>query len=379
MLLLSSIPVVIWGVLLFARGGFWRTTKNRAPRPLPPAPRKHVAVVIPARNEAEHIGATVSALAQQDFAGTIDIFVVDDNSTDGTASAAKVSNEVVVLNGKPLPPGWTGKLWALFQGIEEAAKRNPEFFLLTDADITHDPNSVSELVSLAESCRLDLASFMVKLRCETLAEMLLIPAFVFFFFMLYPPAWIQDPRRKTAGAAGGCVLIRPEALSHAGGITVIRDQVIDDCALARIIKQSGGRVWLGVTDTRRSERSYETFGEVGLMISRTAFNQLNHSTILLALTIAGLCITYVAPVALLFTRRWKLGLAAYGMMTIAYLPTVRFYKKPWPLALTLPLTAIFYATATVHSAIQYWTGRGGAWKGRIQDVPKLSPRTPVSR
>lgn len=369
MRVLSAIPAVIWGALLFTRGGFWRVLTQLAPRGLPTPPAKKVVVVIPARDEAEHIGSTVRALTTQQYDGAVEIIVVDDNSSDETAAAAKVDQSVTVLAGRPLQPGWTGKLWALAQGVEQALQRHPDYLLFTDADITHGPRSIAELVSLAESQRFDLVSFMVKLRCDTVAEQLLIPAFVFFFFMLYPPAWVRDEDATTAGAAGGCVLIRPAALRRAGGIAAIANQVIDDCALARNVKQSGGRIWLGLAEDRWSERRYYTFGEVGRMISRTAFNQLQHSTPLLIGTIAGLAVTYVAPVALLFSkrRRW-FGVAACGMMAASYLPMIRFYRRPRIWALTLPVAAVFYAGATVHSAIQYWSGRGGTWKGRAQDV-----------
>lgn len=369
MLILSAIPVAIWGVLLFARGGFWRVSKQMAPRTMPPSQPKHVVAVIPARDEAQHIGKTVAALSNQRYSGRVDIIVVDDNSTDDTAAAARAHEGITVIRGRALQRGWTGKLWALSQGIDEALKLSPDYLLFTDADILHGPNSVEELVAIAEAQGLDLVSFMVKLQCETLAEQLLIPAFVFFFFMLYPPAWIRDQRRKTAGAAGGCVLIRPQALRRAGGIAAIANEVIDDCALARAVKQNGGRVWLGLTGDRWSERRYESFSEIGRMISRTAFNQLNHSPLLLIGTVAGLAITYVAPVGMLFDRRRRwFGITACGTMTAAYAPMVRFYGRPAIWALTLPFAALFYAGATVHSAVRYWSGRGGGWKGRLQDA-----------
>jgi hopene-associated glycosyltransferase HpnB len=293
-LVVAVIPVVIWCVLLFARGGFWRVAKHLPPRGLPMTSAS-VAVVIPARDEVAHISKTISSLRDQQFPAPIDIFVVDDNSSDGTAHAAEAAG-AVVIPGKPLAPVWTGKLWALSQGIAEAEKLRPDFLLFTDADITHHSNSVSELVAIAEAGHYDLTSFMVKLACRTTAEKALIPAFVFFFLMLYPPG-----DQRTAGAAGGCVLIRPEALRKIGSIAAIRSEVIDDCALAKAVKTSGGRVWMGLTNDRHSERSYATLSEVGRMISRTAFNQLNHSALLLAGTILGLLLTYVFPLALLFS------------------------------------------------------------------------------
>jgi hopene-associated glycosyltransferase HpnB len=222
---------------------------------------------------------------------------------------------------------------------------------------------------VAEKGKYDLVSLMVKLHCKTLAEKLLIPAFVFFFFKLYPPKWTADTRRRTAGAAGGCVLIRPEALVRAGGMAAIRGEIIDDCALARRVKQSGGKVWLGLTPSSYSARPYLSFTEIGAMISRTAFNQLHHSRAILAGTLLGLVLTYVLPIALLFSGNSAvaLGILAWALMAVAYLPMVRFYKVNVIWAATLPFAALFYMGATLHSAIQYWAGSGGRWKGRVQD------------
>jgi len=256
------------------------------------------------------------------------------------------------------------------QGIDRALETAPRFLLLTDADIVHAPGNIKSLVALAESGRYDLTSFMVRLHCVTPAERLLVPAFVFFFFMLYPPAWVRSPRRKNAGAAGGCVLIRPESLERAGGIAAIRQEIIDDCALAHAVKSTGGSVWLGLTESASSVRPYETYAEVGRMISRTAFNQLRHSSILLLLSLAGLTIAYLLPPLLLFSRHSfsiALGATAWLLMTLAFLPMVRFYGLNPLRALLLPLIAVFYMGATFHSALRYWSGKGGVWKGRVQD------------
>jgi hopene-associated glycosyltransferase HpnB len=243
--------------------------------------------------------------------------------------------------------------------------------LLTDADIVHEPHTVATLVALADS-GYDLVSFMVKLHCRSLPEKLLIPAFVFFFFLLYPPAWIRDSRRRSAGAAGGCILIRPQALARAGGLEAIRGEIIDDCALARTVKRSGGCVSLWLTTTSASVRPYESVAAIGQMISRTAFNQLRHSAWLLFATVFGLIVVYLSPVLLLFARSTApviLGALAWGLMAFTYFPIVRFYGLHPGWALTLPLSAAFYAGATIHSAIRYWSGRGGEWKGRVQDAP----------
>jgi hopene-associated glycosyltransferase HpnB len=337
-----------------------------------------IAVIIPARNEANVIGASLASLLQQSCVDALHIFVVDDNSTDGTAEAVRKAvaqssqgGRVSVIKGRDLPPGWSGKLWAVQQGIEQAAQLQPEFLLLTDADIEHSPENVATLARIAEAGDYDLASFMVKLHCRSLAEKLLIPAFVFFFFMLYPPKWIRDPRRKTAGAAGGCMLIRPAALERAGGIAAIRQEIIDDCALARAVKRTGGKVWLGLTAETRSLRAYNTFAEIEKMIARTAFNQLRHSAWLLLGTVLGMLLLFVLPLALLAGRSLLLvtiGGATYLAMSAVYLPMVRFYQLSPLWALTLPVSAAFYVVATMHSAVMYWSGRGGEWKGRTQDT-----------
>jgi hopene-associated glycosyltransferase HpnB len=257
------------------------------------------------------------------------------------------------------------------QGVTVALRRDPDFLLLTDADIEFAPDEVAALVGKAEAEHLDLASLMVRLSTATFAERCLIPAFVFFFLKLYPPAWIAAPRSAVAGAAGGCMLIRPAALAGAGGLAAIRGCIIDDCALARAVKSSGGRIWLGLARRTRSLRVYGSFAEIGAMVSRTAFNQLRHSYLMLAATLCGLTVTYLAPPFLLLARAplmMGLGAAAWLLMSACYLPMVRFYRVSPAYTLTLPAVALFYAVATVHSAVQYAAGRGGNWKGRAQDV-----------
>jgi hopene-associated glycosyltransferase HpnB len=262
------------------------------------------------------------------------------------------------------------------QGVTAAAALDPDYLLFTDADIRHERDNIARLVANAEVHGRDLVSYMVKLSARSFAERCLIPAFVFFFLKLYPPAWIASSRSKVAGAAGGCILIRPAALARSGGLTAIRSQIIDDCALALAVKSSGGRIWLGLTETAQSLRIYRSFAEVCSMISRTAFSQLRHSYCLLGATLFGLSFTYVLPPLLLFARDpilIGLGLTAWMMMSLAYSPMLRFYRISRVYSLCLPAIALFYAAATVHSAVQYSMGRGGQWKGRVQDSP--SPRS----
>ncbi len=361
-----------------ARGGFWRLAPYIVARANPPASPRRVVIVIPARNEAADIGAAVASLGSQSFAGFMHLIVVDDASTDGTAEAAiaaaascRLKGQLTVIRGSALPRGWTGKLWALAQGIEAAARFVPDYLLFTDADIRHGPGSLDALVGRAERDDRDLVSHMVRLSTATTAERLFIPAFVFFFFKLYPPRWIAAPAVRTAGAAGGCVLIRPQVLQRMGGIEAIRSQIIDDCALARAVKRAGGRIWLGLAPETRSLRVYRSASEIGAMISRTAFSQLGHSYLLLLATVLGLLCTYVAPVALLFTGSpvsRGLGALAWALMSLCYLPMVRFYGLRSWWCLCLPLIAVFYLGSVLHSAVQYARGRGGKWKGRLQDA-----------
>jgi hopene-associated glycosyltransferase HpnB len=371
------LSLLIWTYLVFARGGFWRIHPVAAGSTANENPLR-IAVIIPARNEADVVDRVIVSLLRQTGQNAIHIFLVDDGSTDSTAQVARAAataagqaDHLTVVAGSPLPSGWSGKLWALQQGVELARETKPDFFLFTDADIEHAPDSLSSLVAIARSGPYDMASFMVKLHCQTLAEKLLIPAFVYFFFKLYPPAWIADSRRGTAGAAGGCILIRPAALAQAGGIEAIRQEVIDDCSLAARVKHSGGCLWLGVSAITRSIRPYGSFSEIGRMISRSAFSQLRHSSLLLLLSMVGMAATYLLPPALVLgghrTVPVALGVAAWLLMIASYFPVLRLYRLSPLWALALPMAAIFYVAATFHSAWKYWSGRGGQWKGRIQD------------
>jgi hopene-associated glycosyltransferase HpnB len=374
----GSISLLIWLYLFLAHGRFWEIERYLLSAGKPTDVSARVAVIIPARDEAEVVGRSITSLLNQTGSHALHIYLIDDRSSDGTAEvarsaarAAEKSGQLTTIAGCELAPGWSGKLWAVQQGVETALRTNPDFLLLTDADIEHALDSVASLVQVAESRSLDLVSVMVKLHCCTFAEKALIPAFVFFFFKLYPPARIRNPRRRAAGAAGGCILIRPEALERAGGIPAIRGEVIDDCALARRVKAAGGRLWLGLSATTASTRPYGTFAAIGRMISRGAFNQLQHSSWMLLLAMLGLSATYLLPPLLVvFTGHLVptvLGAAAWLLMIVCFLPMVRFYglKPLW--AAALPLISIFYMAASVDSALRFWSGRGGQWKGRIQD------------
>jgi hopene-associated glycosyltransferase HpnB len=380
---LALIPVLIWVYLLLGRGRFWRIAAQRAAGGGKTAARC-VVVVIPARNEAAVIGTAVTSLARQTFDGPIHLIVVDDGSADGTAETALAAARAAgalprfaLLRGAALPSGWTGKLWALSQGVAAAAALGADYLLFSDADTCHGPTSVASLVAEAEAHDRDLVSYMVKLSTATPAERLLIPAFVFFFFKLYPPAWVAEPRRKLAAAAGGCILIRPEALARAGGLQAISSHIIDDCALARVVKHSGGRISLQLAESTSSLRSYGSFTQIGAMISRTAFAQLRHSYLVLAATLLGLFLTYLLPAVLLFSGDPALaclGLAALLLMSLCYLPMVRFYGLSPLWSLCLPVIAVFYTGAVIHSAVQYTRGSGGMWKGRVQDACDLRIR-----
>jgi hopene-associated glycosyltransferase HpnB len=269
----------------------------------------------------------------------------------------------------PLPAGWTGKLWSLNEGVTRAAKQAPEFYWFTDADVAHAPETLQRLVAEAEAGKLALASLMVLLHVNSLPERALIPAFLYFFLKLYPPRWIADSNARTAGAAGGCILLRRTALERVGGLAAIRGEVIDDCALARAVKESGGRIWMGLTRASVSLREYGGSGDIADLIARTAFTQLGYSAFVLFVTLAGMFFTYVAPVGVLFAHDSGariLGGVAWMLMSLTFLPTVRFYRRSLVWAPLLPLAALFYCYATCLSAMRYWLGRGGQWKGRTQ-------------
>jgi hopene-associated glycosyltransferase HpnB len=373
-IVIGTVVVAIWVYLLFFRGGFWWLPY--LPSPIRAhAGERSVVAVIPARDEAAVVGHAVASLLAQDYAGSFHIIVVDDQSDDGTAeaavaaaAAAKAPERLAICCGKSVPSGWTGKLWAMRQGVEAARPMRPDYLLLTDADIVHGSANLRELVSRCETEGYDLVSLMVRLHCRSFWEKLLIPAFVFFFFKLYPPRWVSDPSRRTAGAAGGCMLVRAATLDRIGGIDSIRGEIIDDCALARRIK-SVGKVWLGSALQTISIREYRAVRPIWDMVARSAFAQLHYSAAMLALTLVALILTYLAPPFLMLSSQpaaMSCGALAWLAMSIAFWPTLRAYDAPRQIALLLPVIALFYVAATIASAVLFWRGRGGYWKGRFQ-------------
>ena len=389
----GSISLAIWLYLALARGMFWRLREfdDDAARRKALSVWPSVTAVIPARNEAATIAQVLASLLKQDYAGEFSVILVDDHCEDATAqivrqaaSELNAESRITICTASALPPGWTGKLWALNEGVRHVPRRaaaplrpssatdelcEPTYYWFTDADIVHAPDTLRRLVTRAESDHLDLVSLMVLLQAKTFPERALIPAFLFFFLKLYPPRWIADPKARTAGAAGGCILLRSAALQCIGGFTTIRNEVIDDCALARAVKRTDGKIWMGLTRASVSLRCYATFAEIRDLIARTAFTQLSYSPLLLLGTLLAMFLTYLAPIALLFAHERMpqfLGASAWLLMSLLYLPTIRFYRLSPAWAATLPLTAVFYVYATCLSAARYYLGRGGQWKGRSQ-------------
>lgn len=375
-ILLSGLVLGIWVYLVLFHGRYWRERPHKAPAAGP----KHwpeIAAIVPARNEAPVVGEAVRSLLQQDYPGKLRIILVDDQSSDGTAGIVRAAaaelgaaDRVRVVSGTTLPEGWTGKMWAVHHGSGEVEDFSPgaKYVWLTDADISHDAGSLRGLVARAEAGNLALTSLMARLRTDTFAERALIPAYVYFFQMLYPFAWVNDPKKKMAGAAGGCMLVQRKALKAAGGIAAIRSALIDDCALAKALKKQGP-IWLGLADGVRSLRGYPAWGDIWRLIARSAFTQLRHSLLLLAVCVAGMALTFLAPPLLSIQPDAGVrafGLAAWALMALSYLPTLIHYRQPVWWAPLLPLTALFYLAATIDSARRYLIGRGGEWKGRVQ-------------
>ncbi len=370
---LAAAAFAAWGWLLFLRGGFWRAGPH-----LPQAERldewPEVVAVVPARNEANYVGRAVASLLAQHYRGRFRVIVIDDGSDDLTSDAAREgarSNQaerLSVIAAAPRPDGWVGKVWAMAEGVRHAQETAPEarYVWFTDADVTHAPETLSRLVAMAETGSRDLVSLMVRLSCRTAWERLLVPAFVFFFQMLYPFRWSNDPARATAAAAGGSMLVRRTALDRIGGMAAIRGALIDDCALAAAIKP-GGRTWVGLSLADSSIRPYEGLGGIWTTVARTAFDQLRYSAVALVGTVAGLALVFLVPPLAAIFAPWPanmIGAVAWAAMAIAEAPTLALYRQPRWLGLLLPLAALLYMAMTLDSARRHWRGAGGAWKGR---------------
>ena len=380
LVVLTSLSLAIWLFLLLFWGDFWRADRRIEPNNLELETYPTVRAIVPARDEAEVISTSLASLLDRDYAGKFAVVLVDDNSSDRTLEVAKAtaaelneSESLEIISGKPLADGWKGKLWAMHQGIEFARTQNPppDYFLLTDADIQHDRHNLTQLVTKAETENLDLVSLMVLLRCQSFWEKLLIPAFVFFFQKLYPFSWVNDSKKSLAAAAGGCILISSEALGAIGGIATIKDALIDDCTLAQAVKSQGYNIWLGLSETTVSLRGYNSLKVIWDTIARTAYTQLNYSFLLLIGTVIGMSVVYlVAPVALilgiLLKSGWIVSISIFTwlLMVWAYLPTLRLYNLSAIWAVNLPAIALLYTLMTIDSAVKYYQGKGGAWKGR---------------
>jgi hopene-associated glycosyltransferase HpnB len=380
---LAGLSLLVWLYLLIGRSGFWRARPTiEEERAIAPAVWPAVVAIVPARDEAQHVAAALRSLLDQNYPGRLAILLIDDGSEDGTgAIAGRLKDEAPaarrldVIAARALPPGWTGKLWAMSEGLAHAARMAPDapYLLFTDADIAHAWDGLARLVAKAEADRLDLVSLMVRLRCETPWERLLIPPFVFFFRMLYPFLAVNDPKRSPAAAAGGCMLVRRRALHQAGGLEAARGALIDDVALARAIKHrpGGGRIWLGLTSQTRSLRPYVTLGKIWAMVARTADTQLRHSLLLLAGAMLGMTLAYLLPplATLGLPLHGDLAVASVGLlawvaMSVAYLPTLGLYGVPRIWAASLPAAAALYMAMSVDSAIRHRRGVGSSWKGR---------------
>lgn len=378
---LALTSLAAWIYLLVFHGRFWRCDQVFDPgRVASPTRWPAVAAIVPARNEEETVDEVVRSLLRQDYPGPLCVTLLDDRSTDATAARTaaaivrcKAGDRAAVLTGEPLPAGWAGKLWAQQQGIQQALARQPdaEFFFFGDADIVHRPETLRALVAKAETERRDLVSLMVRLSCHSLWERMLIPAFIFFFQKLYPFARANDDGSKMAAAAGGCVLIRRQMLEKIGGLAALRGALIDDCTLAKLVKDAGGRLWIGLTDTSRSLRNYDDLPPIWMMVARSAFTQLRYSTLLLAGTVLGMALVYLLPPLLViaYPLHQSPEVAAIGLLTLllmvfAYRPTIAYFALPAAWALTLPASALLYLAMTVDSARRYWFGRGSHWKGR---------------
>ena len=381
LLTIAFLSLIIWLFLLLFWGRFWLADRKLEPQTTKLEYYPSVCAVVPARNEADVLPISLRSLLTQDYPGVFSVVLVDDRSTDETANVARTTarqlsptNKLQVISGQPLPTGWTGKLWAMKQGIDYAQEQGtPDYFWFTDADIEHSINNLSQLVAQAQKQQCDLVSLMVKLRCDRFWSKLLIPAFIFFFQKLYPFPWVNNPQSRMAAAAGGCILLSRQALEDIGGIATIKDALIDDCALAKAVKADKSRsIWLGLTDSTSSLRPYDSLSSIWDTVARTAFTQLRYSPWLLLGTILGMSLVYfVAPITLIVgivSSNWLLtviSLLTWLLMSLAYFPTIKLYRLSWLWVFSLPAIAFLYTLMTLDSALRHWRGRGGAWKGRV--------------
>jgi hopene-associated glycosyltransferase HpnB len=377
--IMAALALAVWAYLILLHGGFWLAREREDAAAAPALDSRHewprVTAIIPARNEADMIPRSLASLIAQRYPGEFSIVLVDDQSSDGTADIARglsqsTDREIVVVNGAMLPPAWTGKVWALHQGIAvaSAAPRPPDYLLLTDADIAYQGDVLTALVAQTLKGKHALTSVMAKLNTKSFAERALIPAFIFFFQMLYPFAWVNRSDVKTAAAAGGCMLVDRRSLERSGGIEAIRGALIDDCWLAKLLKMQGP-IWLGLSERVTSLRAYPSFETIRLMVARSAYAQLRYSPWLLIGTVLGMGFMYILPPVAACVAGYPanlLGAAAYLLMVIAFQPTLRFYNRSPLWGLALPLIAATYVGFTLDSAYQHSLGRGGLWKGRVQ-------------
>ena len=371
MIVLALLSLAIWIGLLVFRDGFWLARDTDAGMVASPAAWPAVTAIVPARDEADVIGPAMASLVAQDYPGAFRIVLVDDGSSDGTGSIARRvahgSDRLTVIEGSPPPTGWTGKLWAMQGGVVQTTDM-PTYLWFTDADIAHASDTLRSLVARSEQGGLVLDSLMAELRCDSFAEKALIPAFVFFFQMLYPFGRVNRPTAKMAAAAGGCMLVRREALKRAGGLAAIADAIIDDCAMGAALKAQGP-IRLSLTRRSISLRPYGGWSEIVAMISRSAYAQLGYSPLLLAGTLAGLALLYIAPPAFaLFGHGGGrlAGALAWAAMVVCFQPMLRFYRRSPLWGVALPAIGVVYGAATALSAWQHIQGRGGMWKGRAQ-------------
>jgi hopene-associated glycosyltransferase HpnB len=393
---LGSVSLLTWVYLVLGRGMFWRTEPRLDACSQPASDDDttwpSVSAVVPARNEVDLLPVTLPTLLKQDYPGGFHVYLVDDRSTDGTSEAAmRVAQEcgtadrLTVVQGTDLPEGWKGKVWAMQQGVRHSEEGRSEYVLLADADVAHEPGVLRALVDKARARKLDLVSLMTVLRVKSLWDRLLVPAFVYFFAKLYPFRWVSDPHKRVAGANGGCILLRREALEKAGGFEVMADAIIDDCTMGALIKRNGGRTWLGFTRDARSLRPHESLSTTWNMVARYAFAQLNYSPLLLLGTVLSMLLAYlVPPVGTAFgavvlgttghpvAGLWLVlaSLAAWMLMAGSYLPMLRLYGLSPLLVPLLPVSAFLYTLMTISSGLRYWRGQGSVWKGRTYEATR---------